>query len=614
MLLEIFVLIIPLIFWNFTANFFATPKLFFLAILTLFLAGQVIFSLLKTKTISIPRNSSLILYGLVIASVLLNFILIPEGRPEALAGRGGLLLLLPFMSLLISFLPRTKNYLVTSFFILVSLLSLHTLLQLTWLYQASFAPTVIQSRSFTPTGSFLTTLILLLSGLFAALAALRSRTTRIPYLVVIFLTTISSVAIISLMLPGSPLALNLLPFPATWSVTLDALKSWRTAFLGVGIANYAPFFSSVKPLALNATNLWNMLPQSSSSELLTLLTTGGLALFLPFILLLINGIRHSIGSPTPLNIIFLALVLGFVFAPANLVLYFLLFLFLPYVLPQPTHSLSPPPTIRLTILLIVILPLLTLLYYLSRPILADYSLRRAQLAALTNDGKSVYEAQLSAIRSYPGLTSSRLAYADTNLRLAIALSQKTDLSEADRTNISKLIQQSIREAKAATSLRPNSSITWLSLGSIYRQLINVAEGADQFAVSAYAQAVALDPANPNLRVDFGGLLIQLGTNYSPRAETELITAIQLKPDYANAYYNLAKLYENEKDYTKSLEAMKKVATLLPADAPDYATVQQAVETLKQQIPAPPATSSAELLNPSPLPSPLPGGPVELNEN
>lgn len=612
--LAVATLAIPLFFWNLTANFFATPKLILLALLLLVLVGQFLFSLHRTRALTLPRGYSSTLYISIMLAVILNFALIPEGRPEALAGRGGILLLLCLISLFTRPSPSTKNLLHKSFLVVVVLLSLHTLLQLTWLYQAPFVPQLLQSRSFTPTGSFLSTLILLLSGLASSLVGLREHRSRPLYLFVIFLTTISSVAIISLMLPGSPLALNLLPFTSTWSIALDSLKSWRTALLGVGIANYASFFSSVKPLALNATNLWNTLPQSGSSELLTLLTTGGLALFLPFTVLLVYSIRHAVTSLTALNAIYLVLALGFFIAPANLVLYFFLFLLLPFVLPTTHTTIDLTPPTSLIITAVILFPLATLLFYLARPVLADYYLRLGQLALVNNDGKGVYTAQLKAVQSYPGLASSRLAYAETNLRLAVALSQKPELTETDRTNISTLIQQSIREGKAATALRPHSSLSWLTLGQIYRQLINVAEGADQFAVSAYAQAVALDPGNPNLRLDFGGLLMQLGETYYPRAEAEITTAIQLKPDYANAYYNLAKLYENEKDYTKSLEAMKKVATLLPADSPDYATVQQAVETLKQQIPTPPATSSAELLNPSPLPSPLPGGPVELNEN
>lgn len=615
MSLAIFTLIIPLFFWNLTANFFTTPKLILLALFALILTGQLIFSLFQTNSLRIPRSPHNLLYFFIIFAVLLNFILIPEGRPEALAGRGGLLLLLPLVSIIISLLPHTKNLWLTGFFVLTSILSLHTLLQLTWLYHAPFVPQIMQSRAFTPTGSFLSTLIILVAGLFASLASLRHASTRLRplYLIVTFLTTISIVAIISLMLPGSPLALTLLPISATWSVTLDALKSWQSALVGVGLGNYSSFFSSVKPLFLNTTNLWNTLPQSGSSELLTILTTGGLSLFLPLVLLLIAALRHSFSTLAPINVIFITIALGLVIAPANLVLYFLLFLLLPFVLPLHTHELSLPPPIRLIITILILAPLLILLYFLSRPVLADYYSRAGQVALAANDGRAVYEAHLAAVRAYPQLTSSRLAYAETNLRLASALSQKADLTENDRSTIATLIQQSIREGKAATALRPHYSLTWLALGKIYRQLINVATGADQFAVSAYAQAVALDPANPSLRIDFGGLLVQLGTTNLPRARTEFTTAIQLKSDYANAYYNLAKLLESEKDFAGSLVAMKKVATLLPPDSPDQGSIQAAIATLEKQLPAPVATPSALLSAPSPLPSPLPGGPLELNE-
>lgn len=612
--LALTILTIPLIFWTLTANFFTTPKLIVIALLLLYLVGHSIYRLLTTGSLALPRSGSSWLYLAIIVGTLLNLTFVREGMPESIAGRAGLLLLLPLISLFVSSHPRPRAHITTSFFVVITLLSLHTLLQLTWLYQASFLPAFMQSRTFTPTGSFLTTLTLLLSGLAAALVSLRTAALRSRpfYLAIIFATTISSVAIISLMLPGSPLELTLLPLAPSWSIALDSLKNLRSILLGVGLANFPAFFGSVKPLALNATNLWNSTPQSSGSELLTLLTTGGLVIFLPFLLLILSTLRRATAL-TPLGAAAIVLALAFVFTPTSSVIYFFFFLLLPQLDSSPSHLLPLPPPARAIISGLIFMTTATLLYFLSRPVLADYYSRAGQVALAANDGRAVYEAHLAAVRAYPQLTSSRLAYAETNLRLASALSQRADLTENDRSTIATLIQQSIREGKAATALRPHYSLTWLALGKIYRQLINVATGADQFAVSAYAQAVALDPANPSLRIDFGGLLVQLGTTNLPRARTEFTTAIQLKSDYANAYYNLAKLLESEKDFAGSLVAMKKVATLLPPDSPDQGSIQAAIATLEKQLPAPVATPSALLSAPSPLPSPLPGGPLELNE-
>jgi tetratricopeptide (TPR) repeat protein len=187
-------------------------------------------------------------------------------------------------------------------------------------------------------------------------------------------------------------------------------------------------------------------------------------------------------------------------------------------------------------------------------------MRRAQLALTQNDGKAVYDNHRSALGFYPGMSGYNTSFATVNLSLASALSQKSDLTDTDRENIAQLIQQSVQSGKSATSLRPNDAAAWVTLATTYQNLINVAEGSDQFTVDAYARAISLDRANPQLRIQFGGLLMQLGnsakdeqvkTIYLDRAQNEFQTAIQLKPDYGNAYYNLAKLLESRGKYEEA---------------------------------------------------------------
>ena len=149
------------------------------------------------------------------------------------------------------------------------------------------------------------------------------------------------------------------------------------------------------------------------------------------------------------------------------------------------------------------------------------------------------------------------------------------------------------EAKLATSLAPNDSKTWQNLGNLYRNLINVADGVDRFAIDSYSQAVALDPANPALRVEFGGLLYQLAQASKTkedqpalynRAASEFQIAIQLKSDYPNAYYNLAKLLEVREDYVNAAVAMQKAISLLGPDNGDLARANAELDDIKAKLP------------------------------
>lgn len=628
-ILPLFIFLTPLLFWNLSPNFFTTPQQFLVLLTGTILLVGYFSSLLRHRTLILPPASlTLPLFSLILA-ITLNLIVIPEGRPEALAGKGSLLLILPLISLLsLTYQERGKlvQHTLSALILVTTLLSIHSLLQLTFLSELSWIPSFMQHKTFTPTGSFLTTLIFMIIGGATAIASLKRAPLALKplYLLVILLTTIGTVATLALMLPGSPLALNLIPYQATWSITLDSLKTLRSFFFGVGLSNFTNLYTAVKPLSLNSTPLWNVIPQTGSSELLTILTTTGILGALSLVWLMLKGISLANGSE--LKVPFLLTIIALILTPASIPLYVLFFVLLG-LLGRPTlsgHTLTP--RLSLGIGAVAITATLAAYVLLLRPFIAEYYMRQVQLSLLNNDGKAVYDQQAQALRWSPQITNYHLSYADINMRLASALSQKKDLTEADRDTISTLVQQAIREGKIAIQLRPTSSATWLALGKSYRNLINVAEGADRFAIDYYARAIALDPANPLLRVEYGGIFYQLGvsakdpedrTSYLGRARSEFQTAIQLRPAYANAYYNLSKLYEIESDYENASLAMQKVVANLDPASNESALALSQLEELKAKLPRPtptptPAPPIKELSVPSPLPSPLPGGPLDLS--
>ena len=88
-------------------------------------------------------------------------------------------------------------------------------------------------------------------------------------------------------------------------------------------------------------------------------------------------------------------------------------------------------------------------------------------------------------------------------RPRLKVKKKPELSEADRQTISQAIQAAIEEAKATVTLNPQKAVNWENLASIYRNIINVAQGADSWTVSAYQRAIILGPQNPTYRVSLG---------------------------------------------------------------------------------------------------------------
>ena len=124
-------------------------------------------------------------------------------------------------------------------------------------------------------------------------------------------------------------------------------------------------------------------------------------------------------------------------------------------------------------------------------------------------------------------------------------------------------------------------------------------------------------------------------DYFTQAQNEFQTAIQLKPDYANGYYNLAKLLETAGDFNNAYLVLQKAISLLGPDNPNLGKATSELEAIKakaekaapkttqqSQSTKPAETEStqqsiepeSQISTPSPLPEPLEGGPIELPSN
>lgn len=633
-LFSLLVFLTPLLFWTLTPNFFTTPKhlLLITGTISLFLTWAVKTYTSSTLTTSAsPLRFGLLAFALVI---IINLVINSTNRVESLVGPASVYLLLTVFSyfLTISAHLNLRLPLIISFIGSTTVLAIHTLLQLTIFYRLDTLPVFMQSRAFTLTGSPLTSWILLiLGGSISLYLTLKHHRLTIWLSLATILHIVAVVALSILLLPQEELALNLLPLSASWKIALDAMKSARSFFFGIGLTQFPNFFKSVKPLSLNATPFWNSLPTTSSSEVLQLLTTTGLLGFLSFLSLPLLAFKNHSHDHLSTSFKILGLLSGFalIFTPGSIPLLLVFFLalgVLAYEAPS-TSTLTQPARIILPLTIIALVTYLSYSTYLV--VVAEFNIRQAQQALSRNDGKQVYDHHLTAIRSLPQMTGYHLSYSQVNLSLASALSQKKDeLTESDRQNISGLISQAIKEGKLATNLSPNNSLAWQNLGNIYKNLINVAGGVEQFALESYAQAVALDPGNPVLRVEFGGLLYQIGqTTKKPadqpilysRAQNEFQTAIQLKPDYPNAYYNLSKLLETVKDYQNAVLSLQKAISLLGPSSSDLTRATTELTALQAKLPPSPSPTpsslsqepSSTISEPSPLPSPLSGGPIDL---
>ena len=247
----------------------------------------------------------------------------------------------------------------------------------------------------------------------------------------------------------------------------------------------------------------------------------------------------------------------------------------------------------------IMVALLIVTYFSSRAFLAEYYFNKSLVLLTKNDAVKSYELMNKTIKTNPFVDRYHLAAADMNSLISQSLSKKKDLSDEDKKTIANLIQQSIREAKAAAGLNPRKSSSWERLGDIYNGIVAVAKDADSFALQSYNQAVYLDPINPNIRIKAGGIY------YYQKKYTEAIKVFELavlsKPDFANAHYNLAMAYKENKQLDKAKEQMNITLKLVGKDSADYETAKKELETIEGLTePQLPANSSQQEIEVPPV--------------
>lgn len=441
-------------------------------------------------------------------------------------------------------------------------------------------------------------------------------------------------------------------------IQLDFISSWKVSvssfrdhpIWGTGPATFLFNFTNYKPIEFNSSKYWNIRFDTAFNEYLQALgTLGGLGLLglLSLSAMFISSAwktlaRHYYRHPALDDSLSVALaisgitffvILAFhagtlpIWIVGLLVLAALMVLNLTYAAPPPnlptsdssvkqvllkiasvtTNQQSSEETIRIEalpgVLLIISLGITLFSFFLAGKFaLADYHHRLALNAIAKNDGLTAYNGLVEAekLNALSDLYRTDLAQVNFALANAIALSKGPtaeapagSLTDQDKQNIQVLLQQSINEGRTAVALNPRSAINWEILATLYRQIAGVAENALLFSLDSYGRAIFQDPLNPNLRLSVGGTYYAI-KNYD-LAIRFFTDAINLKPDFANGYYNLSVALRDKGDLNAALQAGEKLLQIVDASSDDYKVATNYVDDLKNRIspPTPPQPPAAE---------------------
>lgn len=251
-------------------------------------------------------------------------------------------------------------------------------------------------------------------------------------------------------------------------------------------------------------------------------------------------------------------------------------------------------------------------WFAGRYVLSDTIFQQSLVAASQNNGTVTYEKQAKAISIFPYRDAYYRIFSQTNLAIANSIASQQPQGQAPsqqaQQTILTLIQQSINAGRTSLTYGPQTMLNWQNLSSVYRSLIGFGQNADQFALLAGQQAIALDPNNPQEYINLGGIYYQLGQ--WDNAIRQFQTAVLLKRDLANAYYNLGHALQEKGDLNNALAQYQEVQRLVATDKPNLDKISQEIAALQKRISGdqaggPNPTTGGEDLNVSTPSSQLP---------
>jgi len=164
--------------------------------------------------------------------------------------------------------------------------------------------------------------------------------------------------------------------------------------------------------------------------------------------------------------------------------------------------------------------------------------------------------------------------------------QRAEAEDRLRT-ASALTADAVNEAKRATEINPVNVANWSVLASVYQSLIGVTDGAEDWALQSYEDAIEREPNNPSLHTSLGDIYMVQATKASQGLQTEdeaakeeaqakvdellgkavdaFNKALELKADHGPAHFSLALALDRQGKLEEAIQKMETVVQLNPQD-------------------------------------------------
>jgi len=375
-----------------------------------------------------------------------------------------------------------------------------------------------------------------------------------------------------------------LPLATGAQLLFTSWKSIPNLFFGIGIEKFFEFYTLHRQQTVNLSPIWNIGFMSNASFVLHIAITMGavglVGLSIFFFFLYDEWSKYLVTKIQMLIILLLAL-----FAPPTLILVILTTLFILSLDPKDTRHIELPHVTRFSIAVITCILIGIAGYALMRWHTGERLMFASLQSAKTNNGSQAFILNEQAIKinpmnpSYHSILSQTATLLTESLVWAAPLDEegKPKLTDEDTTLLTNLVGKSIQEAKLAITLSPTNVQSWLTLAKAYQGVLGIAKESDVWAIASYQKAITLDPTNPVIHLNLGGLYMSLKREED--AAKEFITALSLKPNYIDGYYNLANAFVQSGNWDHAIVALEQTKLLVAQNSTDSQKIDQEILSL-----------------------------------
>ncbi len=616
-IIQFFIFLLPLFFLPVTRDSFDFNKNFLLIVFALTLILLFSIKTIIKKKLDFKLSSFDIPVFLLFVSVLLSLILVTPNRVDSLInplGAGTFFALIIIYFFLRQF-ALSKKEISASLLASASVLGLFVLFQFVGITGKLSVPDIYKNRLFTPVGSLLNLLTFLFVCLVIAVFKLyKENNAKIAtdykniLLFVSSLLIVTGFAVTMLSVTKAENRPLFMPYSSSWSVSAQTMQNPQNGLFGVGLGNYLNAFTRFKPVQMNQGELWRVRFAVSSNLYFQVLSELGLLGFAALVFLLMKLLRSKLNLED-LLLPLLILLIG-LFIPAGLLLLLIFFLFLSllslksskYSFVFPKGESAQIDSVSLQVVFFVF-PFIAAagfaFYFLGRAYRAELLMSKGIVQAARGNAQLTYDFQKEAVLLNPYFSPYRIIFSQTNYALAFLVGQKKELTDEDKNTLVQLLTQSINNAKLAINLNPGV-IAWENIADLYRRITGISTDAVSWSEGSFNQAVKFDPANPILRVAFGQLYY--ANKAYDAALRQFQSAVILKDDFANGWYNVANTLREMGNIQGSRAAYEKTLTLVESGTNDYERVKKEMDALPKEPKTPITSERLETLTSPASPS------------